>query len=99
MLVEAEPTAIIGAAPHEPADARTAQCNGSRPRTLSATAGELETGDPKLRVGSVFPVVAGRRRRIDQARCAVAMEDYPLGGVSTRKIDGCPVPGSVEARN
>jgi putative transposase len=38
-LIEAELTAVIGASPHERTDARTAQRNGSRPRTLSTTAG------------------------------------------------------------
>jgi putative transposase len=38
-LIEAELTAVIGAGPHERTDARTAQRNGSRPRTLSTTAG------------------------------------------------------------
>src|SRR3954464_244710 len=38
-LIEAELTAVIGAAPHERIDARTAQRNGSRPRTLTTTAG------------------------------------------------------------
>ena len=34
-LIEAELTAVIGAAPHERTDARTAQRNGSRPRILT----------------------------------------------------------------
>src|SRR4051794_7633981 len=55
-LIEAELTAVIGAAPHERTDARTAQRNGSRPRTLSTTAGDLELRIPKLRAGSFsFP--------------------------------------------
>ena len=37
-LIEAELTAVIGAGPHERTDSRTAQRNGSRPRTLSTTA-------------------------------------------------------------
>src|SRR4051794_35220555 len=45
-LIEAELTAVIGAAPHERSEARTAQRNGSRPRTLTTTAGDLE-----LRIG------------------------------------------------
>jgi putative transposase len=85
-LIEAELTAVIGAAPHERTDARTAQRNGSRPRTLTTTAGDLELRIPKLRAGSFFPSLLERRRRIDQALFAVVMEAY-LHGVSTRKVD------------
>jgi putative transposase len=85
-LIEAELTAVIGATPHERTEARTAQRNGSRPRTLSTTAGDLELRIPKLRTGSFFPSLLERRRRIDQALFAVVMEAY-LHGVSTRKVD------------
>src|SRR3954453_15721492 len=90
-LIEAELTAVIGAGPHERTDARTAQRNGSRPRTLTTTAGDLELRIPKLRIpklrtGSFFPSLLERRRRIDQALFAVVMEAY-LHGVSTRKVD------------
>src|SRR5688572_18676410 len=60
-LIEAELTAVIGAAPHERTDARTAQRNGSRPRTLTTTAGDLELRIPKLRAGSFFPSLLERR--------------------------------------
>ena len=85
-LIEAELTAVIGAGPYERTDARTAQRNGSRPRTLSTTAGDLELRIPKLRAGSFFPSLLERRRRIDQALFAVVMEAY-MHGVSTRKVD------------
>ncbi len=77
-LIEAELTAVIGAAPHERTDARTAQRNGSRPRTLTTTAGDLELRIPKLRAGSFFPSLLERRRRIDQALFAVVMEAWPI---------------------
>src|SRR3954467_13034871 len=85
-LIEAELTAVIGAVPHERTDARTAQRNGSRPRILTTTAGDLELRIPKLRAGSLFPSLLERRRRIDQALFAGVMEAY-LHGVSTRKVD------------
>ncbi len=85
-LIEAELTAVIGAGPHERTETRTAQRNGSRPRTLSTTAGDLELRIPKLRAGSFFPSLLERRRRIDQALFAVVMEAY-LHRVSTRKVD------------
>ena len=85
-LIDAELTGVIGAGPWERTDARIAQRNGSRARTLSTTAGDLELRIPKLRVGSFFPSLLERRRRIDQALFAVVMEAY-LHGVSTRKVD------------
>lgn len=54
-LIDAELTSVIGAGPWERTDARTTQRNGSRPRTLTTTAGDLELRMPKLRVGSFFP--------------------------------------------
>ncbi|HKN96461.1 MAG TPA: IS256 family transposase [Pseudonocardiaceae bacterium] len=85
-LIEAELTAVIGAAPHERRGERTALRNGHRPRTLTTTAGDLELRIPKLRTGSFFPSLLERRRRVDQALFAVVMEAY-LHGVSTRKVD------------
>jgi transposase-like protein len=85
-LIEAEATAVIGAGPWQRTDQRTAQRNGSRSKTISTTAGDLELRIPKLRAGSFFPSLLERRRRIDQALFAVVMEAY-LHGVSTRKVD------------
>ena len=85
-LIDAELTAVIGAGPWERTADRTAQRNGSRPRTLTTTAGDLELRIPKLRAGSFFPSLLERRRRVDQALFAVVMEAY-LHGVSTRKVD------------
>ena len=77
---------MIGAGPWERTPERSGQRNGSRPRTLSTTAGDLELRIPKLRSGSFFPSLLERRRRVDQALFAVVMEAY-LHGVSTRKVD------------
>jgi transposase-like protein len=85
-LIEAELNAVSGAAPHERTEARTAQHNGSRPRSLTTTAGDLERRIPKLRAGSFFSSLLERRRRIDQALFAVVMEAF-LHGASTRKVD------------
>ncbi|MGB3375841.1 MAG: IS256 family transposase [Microbacterium sp.] len=85
-LIDAEATAFIGAAPFERTGARTTHRNGSRPRTLSTTAGDLDLRIPKLRAGSFFPALLERRRRVDQALFAVVMEAY-VHGVSTRKVD------------
>src|SRR4051794_13903518 len=85
-LIDAELTAVIGAGPHERSATRTAQRNGYRSRTLSTTAGDLDLQIPKLRVGSFFPSLLERRRRVDQCLFAVIMEAY-LHGTSTRKVD------------
>ena len=85
-LIDTELTATIGAQPWERSESRTAQRNGSRPRTLSTNAGDLQLRIPKLRTGSFFPSLLDRRRRGDQALFAVVMEAY-LHGVSTRKVD------------
>jgi hypothetical protein len=50
--------------------------NGARPRVLSTTAGDLDLKIPKLRAGTFFPALLGRRRRVDQALFAVVMEPY-----------------------
>jgi putative transposase len=85
-LIDAEATAFIGAAPFERTTDRTTQRNGSRPRTLTTTSGDLDLRIPKLRQGSFFPALLERRRRVDQALFAVVMEAY-VHGVSTRKVD------------
>jgi len=85
-LIDAEAEGVIGAGLWERTVERTAVRNGSRPRTLTTTAGDLELRIPKLRTGSFFPSLLERRRRIDQALFAVVMEAY-LHGVSTRKVD------------
>ncbi|MDQ2849236.1 MAG: IS256 family transposase, partial [Actinomycetota bacterium] len=85
-LIDTEAAAVIGAGKYERTGERTTQRNGTRPRTLSTTAGDLELRIPKLRRGSFFPSLLERRRRVDQALFAVVMEAY-LHGVSTRKVD------------
>ena len=85
-LIDAEAQAVIGAAPYERSPERVAQRNGSRPRMLATTAGDLELRIPKMRAGSFFPSLLERRRRVDQALFAVVMEAY-VHGVSTRKVD------------
>jgi transposase-like protein len=85
-LIEAEATAVIGAGPHERTESRVAQRNGHRDRLLTTAAGDVELAIPKLRVGSFFPSLLERRRRIDQALFAVVMEAY-VTGTSVRKVD------------
>ena len=66
-LIDAEATAFTGASPWERTEERATHRNGTRPRTLATTAGDLDLKIPKLRAGSFFPSLLERRRRIDKA--------------------------------
>src|SRR5690606_2738673 len=59
--IDAEATAVIGAGPWQRTAERTAQRNGSRPRTLTTTAGDLDLNRPGFRSYRFpCPAVAGR---------------------------------------
>src|SRR5258706_3795399 len=66
-LVDAEANAQIGAERYERTAARTTQRNGTRPKTVSTTSGDIEVAVPKLRRGSFFPSLLTPRRRGDPA--------------------------------
>lgn len=85
-LIDTEAAQRIGADRYERVESRVMHRNGSRPRTLTTKAGDLELAIPKLRNGSFFPSILEPRRRIDQALYAVVMEAY-VSGVSTRSVD------------
>jgi len=85
-LIEAELTAVIGAAPGERTPARVTHRNGHRSKLLSTPAGDVEIGIPKIREGSFFPELLEPRRRVDKALWAVIMTAY-VTGTSTRKVD------------
>lgn len=85
-LIDAEAAVAIGAGRFERSPERVTQRNGTRPKTMTTTAGQLDLRIPKLRQGSFFPSLLERRRRVDQALFAVIMEAY-VHGVSTRKVD------------
>ena len=61
-LIDAEATAFIGAAPFERTTERSLHRNGSRPRVLTTTAGDLDLTIPKLRAGTFFPALLEPRR-------------------------------------
>ena len=50
-LIDAEVSAFIGAGPFERSAERTAYRSGTRPRTLTTTAGDLDLRIPTLRYG------------------------------------------------
>ncbi len=54
-LIEVDVAEQIGAGRYERTDARTTHRNGSRPKTISSQAGDVELAIPKLRQGSFFP--------------------------------------------
>jgi transposase-like protein len=85
-LIDPEATAFIGAEPHERSDARITQRNGTRSKTITTAAGDLDLSITKLRTGSFFLSLLERRRRVDQAPFAVIMEAY-VTGTSVRKVD------------
>jgi putative transposase len=85
-LIEAEVTARLGAGRWERSEDRSGTRNGSRPRTVSTPAGDVEVKIPKLRKGSFFPDLLEPRRRVDRALWGVIMTAY-VTGTSTRKVD------------
>ena len=95
-LIEAEATATIGAGRYERTEGRAVHRNGHRAKTVSTTSGDIEVQIPKLRVGSFFPSLLERRRRIDKALHAVIMEAY-VHGVSTRSVDDLVAAMGVES--
>ena len=83
-LIDAEATALIGAAARAPRPVPRSATGSAR--LLTTTAGDVELRIPKLRPGRFFPSMLERRRRIDQALFAVVMEAY-VTGASTRTVD------------
>ena len=80
-LIEAEVTARLGAGRWERSEDRSGTRNGSRPRTVSTPAGDVEVKIPKLRKGS-FGVLPGA------ARAAPAGRPGPVGGDHDRLRHG-----------
>jgi hypothetical protein len=56
-LIEAEATQVVGAGPYERSESRVNERKGSRSRTLSTKAGDIDLRIPKLRKGSFFPLI------------------------------------------
>ena len=57
-LVDAEAAAVIGAGRYERTPERTNRRNGTRPKTVATTAGEVEAGHPQASHRLVLPVPA-----------------------------------------
>ena len=86
MIMEAEVSSKIGAAPYERSDARTAYRNGYRTRAWDTRVGTVELKIPKVTAGTYFPSLLEPRKRAEKALQAVIVEAY-VKGVSTRKVD------------
>ena len=57
-LVDAEAAAVIGAGRYERTPERTNRRNGTRPKTVATTAGEVEAGHPQASHRLVLPLPA-----------------------------------------
>lgn len=86
MIMDAEVSSKIGAAPYERSEARTAYRNGYRTRSWDTRVGSVELKIPKITTGSYFPSLLEPRRRAEKALQTVIVEAY-VKGVSTRKVD------------
>jgi len=86
MIMEAEVSTKIGAAPYERSDRRTAYRNGYRTRSWDTRVGTVELKIPKITAGTYFPSLLEPRKRAEKALHAVIVEAY-VKGVSTRKVD------------
>ena len=80
-LVDAEAAAVIGAQRYERTPHRTNRRNGTRPKTVATTAGEVELAIPKLRTGSFFPSLLHPRRRVDKAQMRRDLLRLDRGGL------------------
>ena len=80
-LVDAEAAAVIGAQRYERTPERTNRRNGTRPKTVATTAGEVELAIPELRTGSFFPSLLHPRRRVDKAQMRRDLLRVDRGGL------------------
>jgi transposase-like protein len=85
-VMEAEVSALAGAAHYERTPERIAHRNGYRARAWDTRVGTIELAIPRLRSGSYLPSFLEPRRRSEQALVAVVQEAY-VNGVSTRKVE------------
>ncbi len=85
VVLEAEMTEHVGAAPHERTGARKGHRNGHKPRTLRTRVGTLNLLVPQDREGTFSTRLFSRYQRNEKALVLALMEMY-VEGVSTRKV-------------
>ena len=95
---------MIGAQRYERTPQRTTRRNGTRPKTVATTAGEVELAIPKLRTGSFFPSLLHPRRRVDKARMRGGLLRVDRGrvhaqGLATWSRPWATSPGSAAPRS
>lgn len=66
-LIETESSEAIGAGRYQRTSERLTERNGSSPKLLTTTGGDVSAAIPKMRSASFVPSILEPRRRIDQA--------------------------------
>mgnify|MGYP006275988631 CR=1 FL=1 len=84
-LLEEEVSRFLGAEPYERSSSRRGSRNGTKPRTMKTSVGELEFGVPQVREGGFRTQLFDRWQRSDKALVA-AMQEMVVKGVSTRRV-------------
>jgi len=84
-VLEEELVRHVGAARYERTAERRGQRNGTKPRTMRTTVGELHFEVPQVRQGGFRPSVFERYQRSDRALVA-ALQEMVVQGVSTRRV-------------
>jgi putative transposase len=83
--LEAEMTEYLGAGRYERREERRGLRNGTKPRRMKTTVGELSFDVPQARDGGFRPTLFERYQRSDQALVA-ALQEMVVAGVSTRRV-------------
>jgi len=84
-LLEEEVQRHIGAGPYERSPGRQGYRNGTKPRTMKTSVGELRFDLPQVREGGFRTQLFERWQRSDRALVA-AMREMVVKGVSTRRV-------------
>lgn len=83
--LEAQMAEYLGAKPYERTEERRGLRNGTKPRRMKTTVGELSFDVPQARDGGFRPTLFERYQRSDQALVA-ALQEMVVAGVSTRRV-------------
>src|SRR5690606_17897235 len=84
-VLEEEVARHLGAGPYERAEGRRGHRNGTKPRTMKTTVGQLDLVVPQVREGGFRTQLFERWQRSDKALVA-AMQEMVVAGVSTRRV-------------
>src|SRR5690554_2884644 len=84
-LLEEEVARHLGAGPYERSGERRGYRNGTKPRTMKTSVGELRFDVPQVRESGFRTQLFERWQRSDKALVA-AMQEMVVRGVSTRRV-------------